>query len=99
MEIAITGATGFVGTNLKKYLAANYEINPISVRFIPNQELNINGDAIIHLAGKAHDLKKVSQPNEYYEANYELTKQLFDAFLESNSKTFIFICKVIPTNQ
>lgn len=94
MEIAITGATGFVGTNLKKYLAANYEINPISVRFIPNQELNIQGDAIIHLAGKAHDLKKVSQPNEYYEANYELTKQLFDAFLESNSKTFIFISSV-----
>lgn len=94
MEIAITGATGFVGTNLKKYLAANYEINPISVRFIPNQELNINGDAIIHLAGKAHDLKKVSQPNEYYEANHALTKQLFDAFLESNSKTFIFISSV-----
>ena len=94
LEIAITGATGFVGTNLKKYLAANYEINPISVRFIPNQELNINGDAIIHLAGKAHDLKKVSQPNEYYEANHALTKQLFDAFLESNSKTFIFISSV-----
>jgi glycerol-3-phosphate acyltransferase PlsX len=31
--------------------------------------IGINGNVIIHLAGKAHDLKKVSQPQEYYKAN------------------------------
>ena len=83
-SISITGATGFVGVNLKKYLSNAYSIIPISVRFIPNQQLNIKGNATIHLAGKAHDLKKTSNPQEYYEANFELTKQLFDAFLSSN---------------
>ncbi len=92
--LSITGATGFVGVNLNQYLSSAYEINPMSVRFIPNQELNIQGNAIIHLAGKAHDLKKVSSPNDYYEANFELTKQLFDAFLNSDQEVFIFMSTV-----
>lgn len=92
-KIAITGLTGFVGTNLKKYLSS-YEIEPLSVRYVPNQKFEINADIIIHLAGKAHDLKKVSKPSDYYEANYELSKQLFDAFLQSNATVFIFMSTV-----
>lgn len=94
MEIAITGATGFVGTNLKNYLRTSHEINSMSVRYVPSQQFELQGDAIIHLAGKAHDLKKVSNPQDYYEANFELTKQLFDAFLISESTVFIFMSTV-----
>jgi len=93
-KIAITGMSGFVGLNLKDYLYNDYEILPLSVRYIPNQEFTLDYNAIIHLAGKAHDLKKVSKPSEYYEANYELTKQLFDSFLNSESETFIFMSTV-----
>jgi nucleoside-diphosphate-sugar epimerase len=50
------------------------------VRYIPNQRFYIETDAIIHLAGKAHDLKGFN-PSDYYRINFELTKQLFDAFL------------------
>jgi len=92
-KIAITGLTGFVGTNLKKYLTS-YQIEPLSVRYEPNQEFDIDAYAIIHLAGKAHDLRKVSNPQEYYDSNYELTKQLFDAFLLSDAKVFIFMSTV-----
>lgn len=92
-KIAITGITGFVGTNLKNYLSS-YEIEPLSVRYVPNQKFEINADAIIHLAGKAHDLKKVSKPTDYYEANFELTKQLFDSFLVSKASIFIFMSTV-----
>lgn len=92
-KITITGLTGFVGSNLKDYLSS-YEIEPLSVRYIPNQKIEIKTDVIIHLAGKAHDLKKVSKPDDYYEANFELTKQLFDAFLQSNSTVFIFMSTV-----
>jgi nucleoside-diphosphate-sugar epimerase len=94
MSIAITGASGFVGANLHTYLESSFEISPISARYIPNQQFVLKEDAIIHLAGKAHDLKKVSNPQDYYDANFELTKQLFDAFLVSDAAVFIFMSTV-----
>jgi nucleoside-diphosphate-sugar epimerase len=94
MEIEITGASGFVGKNLKEYLESSYVIKPLSVRFIASQKINLVGDVVIHLAGKAHDTKKVSSPQDYYEANFELTKQLFDAFLISKAGVFIFMSSV-----
>jgi nucleoside-diphosphate-sugar epimerase len=93
-SITITGATGFVGTNLQNYLKASQDIESLSVRYITNQQFEIKTDALIHLAGKAHDLKKVSNPQDYYEANYELTKQLFDAFLASEAAVFVFMSTV-----
>jgi len=94
MKITITGASGFVGGNLKKDLGTSNEIESKSIRYVPNQEFDLKTDAIIHLAGKAHDLKNVSHPNEYYDANFELTKQLFDGFLVSDAKIFIFMSTV-----
>lgn len=93
-RICITGASGFVATNLQAYLNSSYEVIPVCARYKFNQTFDITGDAIIHLAGKAHDLKKVANPQEYYEANFELTKQLFDAFLRSKATCFIFMSTV-----
>ena len=49
---------------------------------------------MVHLAGKAHDLKKTSNDSEYFEVNYELTKKLYDQFLASNAQQFIYISSV-----
>jgi nucleoside-diphosphate-sugar epimerase len=92
--VTITGASGFVGRNIQDYLNVSYRIKPLSVRYIPNQKINLEGDAIIHLAGKAHDTKKVSNPSEYYESNFELTKQVFDSFLQSEASIFILMSTV-----
>lgn len=94
MKITITGANGFLGISLRDYLKSSYVVEGLSIRYVSKQKIDISSDCIIHLAGKAHDLKKVSKPSDYYEANFELTKQLYDNFLLSNASVFIFMSTV-----
>ena len=93
----MTGVNGFVGRNLHRYL----EGSKFEIQSIGREQLNINteihldnNNAIVHLAGKAHDLKRISEPDEYYQINYQLTKELYDAFLRSSACKFIFISSV-----
>ncbi len=91
-NILITGATGFVGKNLSKYLSnESFQV----ITYNRNSALDLaNINTLVHLAGKAHDLKNVSVPKDYYDANFELTKKLYDEFLTSDAKKFIFISSV-----
>ena len=55
----------------------------------PNEILDV--DAIIHLAGKAHDTKNQAAADVYFKVNTELTKKVFDYFLAHESiKKFVF---------
>lgn len=47
-------------------------------------------DAIIHLAGKAHDTKNKSAAEVYFKVNTGLTQKIFDYFLASSAKKFVF---------
>lgn len=51
-------------------------------------------DAIIHLAGKAHDTKNQSAAQTYFDINTNLTQKIFDFFLKSSAKKFIFFSSV-----
>ena len=104
MVIAITGNSGFVGVNLVPYLEKKGN-DTIGVSRTPSKsnELKYSGlnsafwnsiQVFVHLAGKAHDLKHTYKHNEYFEVNTELTKKLFDQFLESTCKTFIYMSSV-----
>jgi len=96
MNIIITGATGFVGKNLSKFLKEKgHHISPLSLR--KAWELDQNAEAIIHLAGKAHDTKNTSAEKEYFEINTELTKKLFDEFLNTAAQDFIYFSSVKAT--
>jgi nucleoside-diphosphate-sugar epimerase len=94
MNITITGASGFVGSNLCNYLRDLYVFDFIKLLDLINQKYEIDSSVIIHLAGKAHDLKNTANANEYYHSNFDLTKNLFDIFIESDVKSFIFISSV-----
>ena len=90
MSIFITGSSGFVGSSFLNYF--KNEVTCVSSR---GEESNINGaEVVIHLAGKAHDLKNTSSSQEYYEVNTELTKKVYDAFLASEASVFIMISSV-----
>jgi nucleoside-diphosphate-sugar epimerase len=88
--IYITGSSGFVGKNLIKYFHSNY----IFCHYIKNKQININEDIVLHLAGKAHDIKNILNSQEYYNTNTDFTKIIYDNFLLSNAKIFIVLSSV-----
>ena len=105
MKILITGVHGFVGSNLVEALSKKHTIYGLDiiapvkdgVRYtFPWDYLDKeNGipeiDAIIHLAGKAHDTKNQSAAEVYFKVNTELTKKIYDYFLAHDSiKKFVF---------
>jgi nucleoside-diphosphate-sugar epimerase len=89
-SLFLTGGSGFVGGNLIKLFCSFYEIE----RYKKGGLIKVDQDVIIHLAGKAHDLKNVSSFDKYYKVNTELTKEIFDAFLTSKAKVFITLSSV-----
>ena len=90
MTIFLTGSTGFVGNYIKKYLTNSFQF----FDFKRQEIIEIKEDIVLHFAGKAHDLKNASKPNLYYEVNTELSKKIFDAFLNSKAKVFIILSSV-----
>lgn len=93
-SILLTGATGFVGSNLTKHLKNDFKISSLNLRGANGINKLDETMSIIHLAGKAHDLRKTSDDNEYYQINTDLTKQLFNVFIQSDSRDFIYFSSV-----
>jgi len=89
ISIILTGHSGFVGQNF---------INTFTAYFIKKQKkeinLDTNAEIVLHLAGKAHDLKKKSIADDYYQVNTELSKKVFDVFLTSDARVFITLSSV-----
>lgn len=96
MEIIITGISGFVGQNLSTYLKRRGDqIHGLSLR-INNWYENFvtEADAIIHLAGKAHDTSNTSDDKSYFTINRDLTIDIFEQFLKSGIKDFFYFSSV-----
>lgn len=108
MKIFITGIHGFVGSNLVTSFKQDNTIYGLDI-IAPEKDgieqtfswdnLNDNTipkvDAIIHLAGKAHDTKNKSAADVYFKVNTDLTKKIFDYFTDHPEiKKFIFFSSV-----
>ncbi len=77
---------------------AKIQLNGLPIEMIETysakifDELGI--DTVIHLAGIAHDLSNQYKPEDYYHVNFQNTKIIFDEFIKSNAKKFIFLSSI-----
>jgi len=103
--ILITGIHGFVGSNLVRAFKNKYSIYGLDI-ISPQKEGLLKTfnwseldkipsvDIIIHLAGIAHDTKNQTKAQDYFDINTGLTRQIYDWFLKSDAKKFIFFSSV-----
>lgn len=96
MRVYVTGASGFVGQNLSAYLEdQKIQVKKLSLR---NPEwragISLDGTALIHLAGKAHDTTNTTEDEAYSKINRDLTIEVFHEFLESEIRDFFFFSSV-----
>ena len=108
MKILITGVHGFIGSHMVECLSKHHLLYGLDIVFHPKEGLlktftwgDLENeeippvDAILHLAGKAHDTKKKTEENAYFEINTGLTKKIVDYFsIHKEIKKFIFFSSV-----
>ncbi len=95
-NVTLAGASGFVGQNLFNYLIdKRFNVQQLSLRN-SNWEIEVNNDtdAFINLVGKAHDHKGQATEEDFFYANYQLTKEIFQVFLDSKASLFIHLSSI-----
>lgn len=95
-KITITGASGFIGKNLRTYFETKgSEVQALSLRNPDwKDKLNSRANVLIHLAGIAHDTANTKEADDYIKVNRDLTATLFREFLRSDIRDFIFFSSV-----
>lgn len=106
-KILITGITGFVGSNLVRNfgLSNNFTIYGLDIKNpeMKNVEKIFGWDeldkippveAIIHLAGKAHNTSNTGEEQDYIDINYGLTKKIYDFYLLSQTQQFYLMSSI-----
>ncbi|MGG5905534.1 NAD-dependent epimerase/dehydratase family protein, partial [Sphingobacterium daejeonense] len=99
MILGIVGSTGFIGQYLSKELSNKFKLIEISLRDSEWRDKLSSCDIIINLVGKAHDHNRIATKDDFYYANLELTKQLFEVFKENASQLFIHISSIAAIEE
>lgn len=87
-KIFITGYKGYLGSSfIRKFQNYNFKL------YERDHKIKISDcNVVLHFAGKAHNLS--SKWDDYEVSNIILTKKIFNEFLKSDAKTFIYISSI-----
>lgn len=105
VKILFTGASGFLGNNVRPLLEENYVVTTVGLTDIDDYKVNIAKeipeftdvyDIVLHAAGKAHMIPKTAEDRKlFFDVNYQGTVNLCSALEKSGlPKALIFISTV-----
>lgn len=105
MKLLFTGASGFLGYNIRPILEKNYDVHTIGLaddddikinmaKEVPS--INTYYDVVLHACGKAHVVPKTeAEKQAFYDVNYTGTKHLCEALEKVGvPKALVFISTV-----
>ena len=104
-KLLFTGASGFLGINLKPLIAENFNITTLGLTDMDDIQENLannvpvlqsNFDLVLHAAGKAHSIpESKAEEKVFFDVNLQGTMNLCAALEKSGiPKSFIFISTV-----
>ena len=105
MNLLFTGASGFLGNNVRSILEKTYQVVTIGLTSEDNYTVNIAKEVpelkeyceiVLHAAGKAHVVPRTEEEKKaFYDVNLQGTKNLCTALEKSGiPQAFIFISTV-----
>ena len=94
MTVGVTGTSGFIG---KIYMDQNksiFDLKSVKARLDQIESIIFEGTTtILHLGGVAHRMNETN-PQVYYDGNYELTKQLAYKAKNQGVNHFVFVSTI-----
>lgn len=97
-KITLFGSSGFLGTHLKN----NLEGEVISVNYREHhwrKSISEHSSVFINCIGKAHDHKGTASAADYFSANLDVVKELYQRFVASNAELFIHISSIASVEE
>ena len=95
-ELLLTGASGFIGSNVRAQMPDSIRVTPLSVRNDDWRNADFSGfDAILHAAGIAHVLDGSMMGETYHEVNCVRTLEIAEKAKKAGVGLFVFLSSII----
>lgn len=95
-ELLLTGASGFIGSNVRAQMPDSIRVTPLSVRNDDWRNADFSRfDAVLHAAGIAHVLDGSMMGEAYHEVNCVRTLEIAEKAKKAGVGLFVFLSSII----